>query len=358
MNKGEKAPMKNSIGMFDLSRGLLMVAVVMAHSFTQYFKYWEPQYMTIWWLPLLLVIKPVIYGVIPMFFIMSGYGFRKKPMGRCIKERARYLIKPYVVVGLIVTVLVVVESVLKDSSKWAAIWEFGVPFLLGLCPGGLELGGHYVGSIGPLWFLVVLFLGWIMLNLVFQLKSEGSRALCLLVGMLVCTKLPFLAFIPYCIVQSLCCALYMYIGYIIKKYNLLHEKLSRQNLILLVVITCLIMPLGNVEISQNVWLLGSLDFVASAIVGFLFLKLFCACNHFQGKLADGLRTAGKYSLYILCLHTIEYLVFPWELVSQYFAEHMIVGTLVTFAIRSIMIAAGCFLVKLYISKKMKKRRAK
>ena len=54
MNKNEKAPMMNHIGMFDLSRGFLMFAVVMAHSVTQYFKYWEPQYMTAWWYPLCL----------------------------------------------------------------------------------------------------------------------------------------------------------------------------------------------------------------------------------------------------------------------------------------------------------------
>lgn len=346
----------NSIGMFDFSRGFLMFAVVMAHSFTQYFKYWEPQYMTIWWLPALLAMKPVIYGVIPMFFIMSGYGFRKKPMGRCIKERARYLLKPYVMVGLLVTVLAIVKCVINNSSKMAALWEYGVPFLLGLCPGGLQIGSYYVGSIGPLWFLVVLFLGWIILNLVFQLKSEGSRALCLLIGMLVCTRLPFLSFIPYCVIQSVCCAFYMYIGYVIKKHNLLNEKLSKQNLIILLVIACAVLPFGNIEVSQNVWALGSLDFVAGAVVGFLFLKLFCACNRFHGKIANAFRTAGKYSLYILCIHTIEYLVFPWELVSVHFTGHVILGTLVTFAIRSVIIVAGCLLVKVYISRKAKKNR--
>ncbi len=351
MNKNENAPMKNSIGMFDLSRGFLMVAVVMAHSLTQYFKYWEPQYTTAWWYPLLIVIKPIIYGVIPMFFIMSGYGFRKKPVVRCIKERARYLIKPYVFVGVVVSLLAVVKCVLRDGSIKDTLWYQAVPFVFALCPGEVQIGSHYLGSIGPLWFLVVLFFGWILLDIVFQLKSEGARALCLMVLMLVCTRLPFMSFIPYCIVQSLCCALYMYIGYVIKKYNLLFEKLSKQNLILLIVIVCLIMPFGNVEVSQNVWALGSIDFVASAVVGFLFLKLFCACNCLQGKFVGFLKVAGKYSLYILCFHTIEYLVFPWERFSKYFDNHMIAGILVTFVVRSIMIAAGCYLVKLYIESK-------
>ena len=358
MNKNEKAPMMNHIGMFDLSRGFLMFAVVMAHSVTQSFKYWEPQYMTAWWYPLLLVIKPVIYGIIPMFFIMSGYGFRKKPVGKCIRERVRYLSKPYIFVGLLVTLLAVLKCVLSNGSIKDTLWYHAVPFLLGLCPGEVQIGNHYLGSIGPLWFLVVLFLSWIILDIIFQLKSEGSRALCLLGLMLVCTRLPFLSFIPFCIVQSFCCAMYFYIGYVIKKYDLLNTKLSRQNFILLLVIVCLVMPIGNIEVSQNVWALGNLDFMASAVTGFLFLKLFCNGNRFQGRIANCLRLAGRNSLYILCVHTIEYLVFPWDLISKHLMDHKIAGILVTFVIRSVLIAAGCYLVQLYIGAKRKKSRAK
>lgn len=358
MNKNENTSVRNSIGMFDLSRGFLMFAVVMAHSVTQYFKYWEPQYAAKWWYPLLIVIKPVIYGVIPMFFIMSGYGFRKKPVMRCIKERARYLVKPYVFVGVIVSVAAVLKCLISNGSIKDTLWYYAVPFALGLCPGEIQIGSHYLGSIGPLWFLVVLFFGWIILNIVFRLKSEGSRAICLAALMLVCTRLPFMSFIPYCFVQSLCCASYMYIGYVIKKNELLTEKLSRQNFVLLLVIACPVMLFGNVEVSQNVWALGSLDFMASAVVGFLFLKLFCSFNRFHGKIADALRVAGKYSLYILCVHTIEYLVFPWDLISQNLMDHKMAGILVTFAIRSVLIAAGCYLVQLYIGAKRKKSRAK
>ena len=355
MNESKNTAIKNSIGMFDLARGFLMFAVVTIHSVTMYWKYWEPQYMTAWWYPILILIKPVIYGVIPMFFIMSGYGFRKKPMGRCFKERARYLLKPYLFVTLLVTIFAVLQSIVNENSIKETLWQYTVPFLLGLCPGEVQMGNHYLGSIGPLWFLVVLFFGWIILNLIFQLKSEGCRALCLLVCMLLCTKLPFMSFIPYCLVQSCCGAMYFYIGYVIKKYGLLTGKLSKQNLTMLLMIACPIMLIGNVEVSQNVWTMGSLDFVASAIIGVLFLKLFCSFNRFQGFFSNILRVLGKNSLYILCIHTIEYLVFPWNMISQHFVDKKIVGILITFIVRSVMIATGCYLVQLYISKKRKSR---
>ena len=49
MNTERKVIERNSIGMFDISRGMLMIAVVMAHSITQFVKYWEPQYAQNWW---------------------------------------------------------------------------------------------------------------------------------------------------------------------------------------------------------------------------------------------------------------------------------------------------------------------
>ena len=101
-----------------------------------------------------------------------------------------------------------------------------------------------------------------------------------------------------------------------------------------------------------------MDFVAGAVVGFLFLTLFHLSNRYHGKIVKAFRATGKYSLYILCFHTIEYLVFPWERVSAHFTGHVIAGTLVTFAIRSIMIAVGCYLIKIYLNKKMKKNRVK
>lgn len=48
--------------MFDITRGMLMIAVVLGHSITAYVKYWEPQFTMHWWYCFLILFKPVIYG--------------------------------------------------------------------------------------------------------------------------------------------------------------------------------------------------------------------------------------------------------------------------------------------------------
>lgn len=349
---------RNSLGMFDLSRGILMIAVVMAHSITAHVKYWEPEYTQQWWYCFLIFFKPVIYGLIPMFFIMSGYGFKKKPVRKCIKDRMKYVLKPYIFTAVIVTAIVVMRKLISHGSIRDALWYNLAPFIIGLCPGEMWLGGHYVGSVGPIWFLVVLVVGWIMLDIIFMLESEFIRALCIVTLTVICTHLQFMSFIPFCWIQSLCCMGYIYIGYMLKKNKVLNEKLSKQNLIMLLIISGCIMLLGNVDVSQNVWQQGFLDYISSAIAGVLFIKLFLCFNKFNGRISNGIRYIGKYSLYILCIHTIEYLAFPWEKVVDIFENHKFIGVIVSFVGRAVFIAAGCFIVTKYIqiTKKIKKQR--
>lgn len=348
---------RNSMGMFDLSRGFLMFAVVLAHSVTMFIKYWEPQYTTQWWYGILIVFKPAIYGLIPMFFMMSGYGFRKKKLKNCIKERAKYILKPYAITGIVIVILTVCKALVANNSVREELWHYAAPFVLGLCPGEMWLGGHYTGSIGPIWFLLVLMLSWIFLDIIFYLENDVIRAVCVITLAAFCTRLPFLSFIPYCLIQSLACTSYLYLGYVIRKNNLLHQKLSKQNLLILILISFVIMIFGNIEVSQNVWALGMLDFIASAIIGFLLLKAFNAVNerNLTGKIASALRTAGKYSLYILCVHTIEYLVFPWSRITDFFANHKLIGIIAAMCIRTVIITVGCWFITQYIRRKRKRK---
>lgn len=69
----------NYIGMFDLSKGILMILIILLHAITDYFKYWEFDFTQFGILAVSLYpVKLFIYGVAPMFFMICGYGFRKK----------------------------------------------------------------------------------------------------------------------------------------------------------------------------------------------------------------------------------------------------------------------------------------
>ena len=334
----------NTIGMFDLSKGILMALVVFGHSFSLFVKYWERASMPGWILLPLAIFGFLLYGLIPMFFIMSGYGFRKQKMKRCLADRVRYLLKPYLWVAVIVSVLAVLKAAVQSKSVSDALKYQGVPFLLGLCPGETEVFGWYTASIGPMWFLVALGIGWTVLNLLFQMKSEALRLVILAAMISFCTRLPFYAFMPFCMAQSVCCAGYLYLGYCAKKSRLLTKEFSWKTYVLLAVVVIGAVVFGTVDVSQNVWKLGFFDYMASAIAGILLCKLASGLERLEGKFANFFRMLGRNSLYIFCVHTVEYLIFPWNRLLHRFAEHVWLGVLVVFLVRVLIITIGCIAV--------------
>lgn len=356
----EQRKVVNSIGMFDLSRGLLMILIVLGHSITMYFKYWEVEIEMplAWWLYPLGILKVAIYGMIPMFFIMSGYGFRKKKLLTCVKSQLLFMMKPYIYTGLVVTALTIAKCLLMHRPLKNKLIYQSVPFLLGLCPGEMEFHGYSLGSTGPMWFLIVMAISWILLNVIFMLENEAVRLLCILTMTAFCTRLPFISFVPFCLLQSMCCVGYLYIGYHVKKEKLLGSKIPKAELIVFCIILILVTPFGNTDISQNVWKLGFLDYIASAIAGYLLLRICYYSNRFEGKVANLLRTVGRQSLNILCVHSVEYLVVPWDKLADKMSGHPAMGVVIICILRGIIIFCGCVLITQIIKLKRKKRKNK
>lgn len=334
----------NTIGMFDLSKGVLMMFVVLGHSFSLFVKYWERESMPEWLMFLMVLFGLLLYGLIPMFFMMSGYGFRKQKMKRCLTDRVRYLLKPYLWVAGAVTVLAVLKTLLQGKSVLDVLKYQSFPFLLGLCPGEIQVFGWYTASIGPMWFLVALGIAWVILNLLFQMKNDVMCVVCLTTLIAVCTQLPFCAFMPFCIAQSVCCAGYLYLGHCVKKNRLLTKGFSGRTYAILIIIVTGAVLFGTVDVSQNVWKLGFFDYIASAVAGVLLCKLAVKLERFEGMVANLFRLFGRNSLYIFCLHTVEYLVFPWGRVAELFDGYAWVGIIVVSVTRVLFIGFGCVVV--------------
>lgn len=69
---------KNTIGMFDFAKGILMIAIIMGHAVTNYFQYWELGIETnIFAVIFAGIIEILMYGFIPAFYMMCGYSFEK-----------------------------------------------------------------------------------------------------------------------------------------------------------------------------------------------------------------------------------------------------------------------------------------
>ena len=97
--EGTKPRTASSIGMFDMLKGVGMITIVLAHTAELY-----P--MQISGGLSLTAFFPFIYreALMAAFFIASGYGFRKRSIGKCISQQFKTLFKPYAYTGLATTI--------------------------------------------------------------------------------------------------------------------------------------------------------------------------------------------------------------------------------------------------------------
>ena len=92
------------LGMFDLAKGIGMIIVVLSHILGYY--------------NLQLTGFTIFY---PFWYI--GYGMRKRPIGRCLKQQARYYIYPYIYTGIVTVIVYGVMHYITFGYKDGAIYE-------------------------------------------------------------------------------------------------------------------------------------------------------------------------------------------------------------------------------------------
>lgn len=344
----------NRIGMFDLVKGILMVLIILGHSITDYFHYWE--YENTLLIPKLANSLPAIltYGLIPMFFMICGYGFRKKSMKKAVVGQFKYFWKPYLLVTAATALIVIIKKILINGSIAEGLSYQVLPYFLVFCPGQREFLGLYMDSVGPIWFFWVFVTAGILLNLILQ--EEQSWVQFCLVIILSCAGLMMRNItLPWCIQQTLVCCGYMYIGWFMKKQKMLEQKLPSY-LVLLVILLCLIASLngGNLEISQNVYANGAEDLLISYLAGIISMFGAVKIGYLEGSAADKLCWIGKNALYICCIHTVTYTVVPWERLAEYFDSANLLGMFVEIILQFGVAVGGCFLLNQYQMRKREK----
>ena len=91
----------------------------------------------------------------------------------------------------------------------------------------------------------------------------------------------------------------------------------------------------------------------------ILLCLHLRLNILQGVLADGLRWVGRHRMWFCCVHTVSYLMGPWEQIAAYFDSCPLIGLLLEIVISFVYAFAGCLLLETMVRKlqsfKKKKR---
>lgn len=344
----KKYAIKNTLGMYDMLKGIIMIMTMFAHTYgiIQAF-IGNP----------IGVVVIVLFGffgdtAMPILFIVSGYGFRKTPIGKYIAKQFNALVIPYAITTLITVILHIVAYYLLYGGFRYSIKEsirLLASFLLCLTKES-TIAGHELGACGPAWFLIALFIGNVVFN--FLLQHFRDKKLIIISAAVACIGW-LVSFAPITLLgisQGLVAVFFICIGYMLKKNKVFTSPMEKRKkiqltigvLIILVVIKLLAGDF-NIALEQYGWGPISIAVIGMASIIFIYYALYL--NRFTGKFCMLIRNIGRQSLYIMCIHTIEIMAvgsyIQYDTVNNW-NGNMLLCTCAIFLVRVIVVVAATF----------------
>ena len=296
--EGTKPRTASSLGMFDLLKGVGMLLIVFAHT-SELYPVGDISTIT----PVTFFLFAYRESLMAAFYIASGYGFRKRSIGKCVYET-------YKVLG---------------------------GFVLGL-PHTATYFGQEFFSCGPMWYLLALMIGWILLDIILNIFPESYIKWAVLGTMLLGWGISLVWEAPFCIAQGMVTVPYLYIGFLAKKKRLF-EKKFRPLAILGLLAAALGVALGVLLtgktdcVSLGEWTMGPVSILLDGIVGLGFIVLFMKVQRLlDNPVTHLIEAVGRRSLYIFCIHTVELTAVPWYLMVQKYAAAPTKGLWLQYAV--------------------------
>ena len=325
----------SSLGMFDLLKGVGMLLIVFAHT-SELYPVCDISTIT----PVTFFLFAYRESLMAAFYIASGYGFRKRIIGKCISQQFKTLFKPYAYTGLATTIAHFVIHY-KTFGNWNnAVYEtYKVlgGFVLGL-PHTATYFGQEFFSCGPMWYLLALMIGWILLDIILNIFPESYIKWAVLGTMLLGWGISLVWEAPFCIAQGMVTVPYLYIGFLAKKKRLF-EKKFRPLAILGLLAAALGVALGVLLtgktdcVSLGEWTMGPVSILLDGIVGLGFIVLFMKVQRLlDNPVTHLIEAVGRRSLYIFCIHTVELTAVPWYLMVHKYAAAPTKGLWLQYAV--------------------------
>ena len=351
---------KNVIGMWSALKGLMVLVVILTHSIAEGATLCA--YGDVYPIPFRVLTKG--RGIVLFtFFMINGYLMRPvKSKGEIKRHYFNYL-KIYFFTLLTMAVACIIHN-LFIGEKWnVQVWQLLIGGLFGATNKNY-LSGYQIPFPSALWFFVVLMNASLLLDLIGKLDS-GKAQKAIIYG------IPFLFFlwyffsghlgknvfvnIPFYPVQTSIAIVLLYVGYEMKKSNILFVKINwywKAGIALLALFTYLF---GQLDSLNNEYRLGILECIGGICGSFVFIYIYLQLVNPEWKLIEWLMWIGRRSLWIIPVHCVEEALFRWDECSQFMRLGIYGSTSLIFFIRLFFIIVVCCLMEM-LQKKIKKKK--
>ena len=335
----EVNPAENQrIAWIDCAKGIAMLLVIFSHSVHG-------------------VLRGVIFSFhMPLFFILSSTTYRCSEnlaqWGVKTKKAAVHLLKPVLILFLMVGIAEALSLFLRGYAEAInADFLWGKILTLVFASGArFTFNGMQIDRLGIPWFLVVLFLGRSLYDLI-QLRIKGTW---LTVACIVLTMIGIAIgqsqWLPFSLDIALAIMMFLHLGQKSKMVDLQHG--TAKKMIVAMIIWCVLVVatyiLGDryLELAVRRYPLFPISYVA-AVAGTAALSAFSSLLvQFGNKFLSPLLFCGKNSLVLLCVHTMDFL---WE------SAYTCVDNLIVTAMLRIILDLSVFFAIMFISNKLSRK---
>ena len=346
-DKGKKRVL--TIGAFDLAKGIGVLCIVAGHTI---FNYNAP-------LTLINSILRVFgLGLMPMFFLLSGFGCKGMSERKYLKKTAKELLLPYLYVTIAVAILFPIIHFLAFHwwpGTWSETIRIVLAYLTGCAKSGRVIWNIELYECSVVWYFLALFWASNILNLILK-RTTGKHQL-----MFVCICIAIGAacivadFWYWCIPQGFLAVGYLYLGYRLKKSGWLEKKLTTWQFLMLIVATFFEIIWGNVNFAYGIFKWGLLDYLCAGLAGVLMIRVSLLFNRYSGSVLEIIRKIGRFAYYAICIHSVEMSCIPWYLFSNNFISWPYVGFMLQILARGGIIFVVCAALNRILMKKRRRR---
>lgn len=300
---------RDFIGMFDGIKGILMLIIVLIHhvTFASAVENGDVIDGLMWFFRYSV-------SLIGLFFICAGYSaVPAKNFKEYVTKQAKVLLTPYFLVMIVCVLLVSVLSVCQGRFRIQEISTRVLAFLYGSIHPFELFGQIWVAAVVAMWFLPTLFLGNVLQQLFLRISNRKLAQVCIWVLVAAAAALPSAEEVPvpWFLVQG-CTALgFLEIGRLLKQYKLLFKKPNPWVLVAVTLLWVWLHWKSEANVASNIWKLWMLDYIGGAAFAVILLQLYLASGLAAARLMEPVAYIGRHSLYFLCIHGTELLVFPW-----------------------------------------------
>ncbi len=351
---------KNTAGMFDLIKGITMLMVIFVHTYGLFpfsFIYqntYEANIQSMMGLMLVPHLFVTIYSLfahalMPAFFVVAGYGIRKMTIEKSIKKQSTTLLIPYAITAVLTSILHLITHYTLYRyfpGSFKETLRIAGGFLLGLSKTSTYFGVK-IFSCGPIWFGLALFWGLIVFNILLKYVQERFFLLASIGVAFVGWLLSLGNTVPWCISQGLVATFYICLGYLAKKKKWFTNDISTKSKLLILFLVILpnfvIRFIGTKDgMADNVYPLGMATILFNGIMGLVCIYFFLRLNKYNGKITGFIRKIGRFSIYVMCVHTIEMMGFPYYYFANNWTGNVSLGCALLFIIRASIDIIICF----------------